>query len=44
MKWILSLTLLIAIISCDNRTQPQRPYNIYWQDNNLCVIMKRLWG
>lgn len=41
MKWILSLTLLIAIISCDNRTQPQRPYNIYWQDNNLCVIMKR---
>lgn len=41
MKWILSLTLLIAIISCDNRTQTQRPYNIYWQDNNLCVIMKR---
>ena len=41
MKWILSLTLLIAIISCDNHTQIQRPYNIYWQDNNLCVIMKR---
>lgn len=41
MKWILSLTLLIAIISCDNRTQIQHPYNIYWQDNNLCVIMKR---
>lgn len=41
MKWILSLTLLIAIISCDNRTQTQRSDNIYWQDNNLCVIMKR---
>lgn len=27
--------------SCDNHSLTERSYQTYWQDNNLCVVMKR---
>lgn len=41
MKWMLSILLFIIMSSCDNHSLTECSYQTYWQDNNLCVVMKR---
>lgn len=40
LKALIGILLILCVASCEP-TQTQKPYSIYWHDNNLCVTMPR---
>lgn len=39
MKWLLSLLVLVLFSSCDKHDVIEQSYKIYWQDDNICIVM-----
>lgn len=38
LKLLIGTVLMLCVASCES-TQTQKPFSIYWHDNNLCVTM-----